>query len=349
MNAHKLSMLLVGIACTVLVGTTDAGAQNKKLAQTGMKFLQIGNNARGASMAEALTSLQGGSEALFYNPAGMARLNGMLDINLGQTQWIADINQLNASLAISPFNGDYGVLGFSFISMDYGDIPQTVLAENDLRYIEIGTFKPTAVAFGLGYARALTDKFSVGGHLRWVTQSFGDAVVNATFTKGTNGQDSAMATSETITNKLTVNAFDFGILYLTGYKSLAFGMSLRNFSEEVKYVSEGFQLPLTFQIGISMNVMDLAEDLAGQHALYLSANAEHPRDYPEQIRIGAEYVFMNTFAARVGYVSPADEHSLSYGFGVKTELAGTKFGADFAYTPFGIFDTVTRLNLHFGF
>ena len=36
-------------------------------------------------------------------------------------------------------------------------------------------------------------------------------------------------------NTADVMAFDFGILYKTGFKSLNFGMVVRNFSREVEY------------------------------------------------------------------------------------------------------------------
>jgi hypothetical protein len=98
-----------------------------------------------------------------------------------------------------------------------------------------------------------------------------------------------------------------------------------------------------------MNIFDLAEFDRNQHALLLTVDAEHPRDFPEQVKVGAEYLFMNMIAARVGYIGPADEHNISYGLGFQYVMAGTQFCLDYAYTPFGIFNNVQRFSVRFGF
>jgi len=105
---------------------------------------------------------------------------------------------------------------------------------------------------------------------------------------------------------------------------------------------------LTFKIGLSMNMMDLLDVEPGTQDLLLSVDAEHPRDYPEQLRVGVEYVFSNAIAFRVGYVGPTDERSVSYGVGVQQAWFGTQLGVDYSYTPFGIFDHVQTLSVRFG-
>jgi len=94
-------------------------------------------------------------------------------------------------------------------------------------------------------------------------------------------------------NKLSPLVFDFGTQFRTGIKSLVFGMSVRNFSTEVKYAQEGFQAPLTFTLGISMNAMDLVGELPFDQALLVSLDASHYRDHPEQVKIGLEYKIMD--------------------------------------------------------
>ena len=120
-----------------------------------------------------------------------------------------------------------------------------------------------------------------------------------------------------------------------------------NFSKEVRYVSEGFQLPLTFKIGVSMDVFDLWMSGERDHSLLLTIDAEHPRDFAEQIRIGGEYVFLKILSLRVGYVNPADEQGIVYGIGLQKTFGGVGIGVDYAYTPFGIFDKVQRWSLQF--
>ena len=231
---------------------------------------------------------------------------------------------------------------------DYGDIQSTILANNSQGFLDVGTDPSLFVCRGTGIRRALTDKFSVGGNVKYVRQDLGNGITQATYigTAGNFTGDSVVSQNK---NALDVIAFDFGLMYRTGFKSLTIGMAVRNFSREVKYQQESFQLPLTFRIGVSMNVFDLTSFDREKQALNITIDAEHPRDYPEQVKVGAEYVFMNMISARVGYIGPADEHGFSYGIGFQTAFAGTQFGLDYAYTPFGIFDNVQRFSVRFGF
>lgn len=317
-----------------LVAPIPANCQ-QKLAQTGMKFLNVGTDPRAEAMGEAFTSLEGNSSALFYNPAGMARIEQFASAMVGQTQWIADIKHNFASVAVAPMGGRYGVIGLSLQSVNYGDVIETVRDgdPNGLGYFDLGTFQPTAFMFGVGYARALNEKFSVGGNIKFVSQDLGFAVIDLQGTKSAN--------------KTSVMAFDFGIIYKTGFKSLNFGMTVRNFSKEVKYVSEGFQLPLTFKIGVSMDAFDFAPFDRKEHSFLISIDAEHPRDFSEQIRIGGEYVFMKLLSLRIGYVSPADEYGIAYGVGLRQSISQFALGVDYAYTPFGVFGNVHRFSVQF--
>ena len=306
-------ILAMMITCVPLM----TGAQERtdaKLAQTGLKFLSIGVSARQAALADAFTAADGNSVSQFYNPAGMARLDGIADVSLGSVSWIADIKHHHASIALKA--GDLGVFGLAFQYADYGKIEATILANNSQGFLDIGTIKPNAYSVGLGYARALTDKFSVGGNVKYVRQDLGVGTTEASYIGGAGSVTGATLDGQN-KNALDVVAFDFGLIYQTGYKSLNIGMSVRNFAREVKYQKESFQLPLTFRIGVSMNVLDFTDFDRNQHSLLVTVDAEHPRDFPEQMKVGLEYVFMDLVAARIGYVSPADEHSLSYGLGLQ--------------------------------
>ncbi|MFH0992475.1 MAG: PorV/PorQ family protein [bacterium] len=352
LNTVVRQILALFILLAIVVSTGFAQQENKKLAQTGMKFLNVGMSARQASLADAFTSVEAGSSSMFYNPSGMAKLGRLGEASFGQVNWIADIKHLYGAVALSPADGDYGVIGLSMQYVTYGEIEATVLANNKQGFLDLGTFEPNALMFGLSYARALTNKFSIGATAKMVRQDLGTGIINANYTYAPDGTtpiglaDSGKVEAE---NKLNVVAFDFGLMYQTGFKSLTLGMTIRNFAREVKYQKEGFQLPLTFKIGMSMNVLDLFEVDPKEQSLFVAVDAEHPRDYPEQLRIGMEYMFMKTVALRVGYVSPADEYSICYGVGVQQSLSGVNFGIDYAYTPFGVFNNVQRISLSFGF
>jgi hypothetical protein len=241
------------------------------------------------------------------------------------------------SLSLSPFAGEYGVVGIMVQTVDYGDLNMTVRSDNVQGYQDLGTFTPKGTMIGIGYARALSELFAVGGDVKWVRQNLGRGVIGFDQTGGYNSQ----------ADVADLYAFDFGITYKTGFKSLEFGMVARNFSKEARFIDEGFQLPLTFRFGLSMNVLDLADIKKEDHQLLVTIDAEHPRDYPERIKMGAEYRFMDLLSVRAGFISLADEQKFSYGVGLQKALGGVGLGVDYAYTPFGIFGNVHRFSFQF--
>ena len=312
-------------------------AQQEKLAQTAMKFLSVSVDPRAAALGDALTAVDHGAASLFYNPSGMAWQESNLDVILGQTQWIAEINYSMGSLSFRPGSGRLGVIGFSFLMVDYGELEETVRFDNDQGFLDVGTFSPSAWSFGVGYARKLSDQFSVGAQFKWANQYLADSV--------TGINDAGEYAREEIEEG--VLAYDFGVLYKTGFRSLNFAVSARNFASEIVFSEESVALPLTLNIGVSMNMMDLIHQGSSMHQLLLSVDASNPRDFSEQIKIGTEYIFLNRFILRAGYVFPTDEQGISFGLGIKQSLRRFGFGADYSYTDFGILSNVQRLAIRF--
>ncbi|NNE35560.1 MAG: PorV/PorQ family protein, partial [Rhodothermales bacterium] len=329
--------VLMALAMPVAVsGQGSASGEQKKLAQTGMKFLNVSLDARSAALGDAVTAGTVSSSAgIFYNPAVLAYQTRFVDASFGYVGWIADIDYNQASMAFRPAGGRWGVFGVSLMFVDYGSIQGTIRSNNEQGFLDTPLISPDAFALGFGYAKSLTDRFSVGGAVKYVKQDLGRSVDEL-------ADDGSSVTTE---NSKSVAAFDFGILYSTGFESLTFAFSARNFAKEIEYEEESFQLPLTLKIGVAMDITDLmAADMSDMHGFTLSIDAEHPRDFPEQLKIGGEYMFMDTIALRAGYVFPTDEQGINLGVGVR------RFGirADYAYTDFGIFSSVHRLSLSVG-
>jgi hypothetical protein len=315
-----------------VVPASGPAQESVKLAQTGMQFLSVVSDARAAALANAVTSVHQNSAALFSNPACMVG-SGFLDVSASHNEWIAGIRHTTFSLSVSPAHGDYGVIGVSVQAVNYGEILGTVVSPSSPKgYEDTGSLWASGTAIGLGYAKALSEQFAVGGQVRWVRQNLGHSLVPL--------PDSSRAS---VSNKLSPVVFDFGTLFKTGYKSLAFGMAVRNFSTEATYVSESFELPLTITLGISMDVMDFVDDRSVVSGVLVSVDAVHNRDYHEQVFAAVECRVLDALAVRGGYVSNGGESDVSFGFGVwKYGLA-----VDYAYTPFGVFDKVQRFTLRF--
>ncbi len=315
-----------------------------KLAQTGFGFLDISTNARATGMGEAVTTLDGTATSMFYNPAGIASMSSLVEAGISQMKWIADIKYFSGSIAAAPFDGKYGAIGLHFVRVNYGEFNFTSVAGNEQGFVDLANYpEPYAFALQLVYGKKISDAFSVGARIKYANQNLGNSqipVYNQVIV------DSVLTTDTSYQIKdysLNVAAFDFGTIYKTGFKSLAFGMSISNFSREIAYERESFQLPLTFRFGVSMDVMDLIPNMSEYSNFVISIDAVHPRSYTEFLNIGGEYVFMKTIALRAGYVTKQDDYGLTLGLGV------TKFGFafDYSYTSHTIFNNIQRFSFSF--
>ncbi len=342
----RLAFILVFVLLATCCFNPVASAQ-AKMAQTGFNFLSVGTDARATAMGESFTTVQGSSAALFYNPAGIAGISNFMDLSTNQLKWIADIKYLSGAVAFAPYEGKYGVVGISFMNINYGDFKFTQVAQNEQGYVDLDGYPmPKAYVMGIGYGKELSTQFSVGGQAKYAYQSLGKSLVPVYRSVTTTGGQVKVDTSYDLRDyNIGAIAFDFGTIYKTGLKSLAFGVSINNFSREIKYERESFQLPLTFRIGISMNVMDLVPDLAENHSLFVSVDAVHPRSYAEYLNIGGEYLFAKTIALRAGYISHHTEYGLTAGIGVR------KFGVavDYSFMPHKIFNDIQRISIGFSF
>lgn len=333
-----LTLLVIAVPSAHGQEGEDPGFQDpdvEKSAQTGFKFLSLSLDPRATAMAGALTAQDAtGSVAMFYNPASMAYMEGTIDVAIMRTQFIADINYNAGSIALRPRDGLYGVFGLSVMAVDYGEIQETIY-DPSTTYRDLGTISPTALAIGLGYGLALSDRFAIGGNLKYALQDMGTFSVGLTDQGGLTTKDYSQGTA----------AFDFGVLYDTGFRSLNFAMSVRNFSPELRYEQESFELPLTFRIGVSMDMIDLTSMDPNMHAFRLAVDAERPRDFPEHFRVGGEYVFMNMLALRAGHAFPSDTEGVNLGVGLQQQVSGFGFALNYAFTSYDVFDPVHRLGI----
>ena len=99
-----LAAMAVGVG---LPGTSDA--KLKKVAQSGLKFLSNPVGARSAALGAASMAVTEDASAIFWNPAGLARLQTKTSAIFDATSGIADINYFAGALAYNA--EDYGIFG----------------------------------------------------------------------------------------------------------------------------------------------------------------------------------------------------------------------------------------------
>ena len=333
----KYIIKLFTIVFIAIVVVIPAQAALKKTGQAGFKFLQVDMSARSAGMGSAFTMMGNDANSMLHNPSGIAYFESDYDVYFTNTTWIADISYIGGGVLVN--FGDIGAFGLNFVTADYGEIIGTRISSSDAGFEEIGDIGGDVSAYmvGLVYAKQISAKFAMGGQIKYAVQDLASSQLVV---------DGPMEE-----NHVSGIAYEFGTTFYPGLvESFRFGMSIKNFSEELQYEQEGFQLPLTFLIGFAVDLFDIVGDVDQEmHSLTLAMDAVHPRDYTERIHLGAEYWFMNMVALRSGYKFNYDEEGFSAGVGAKLNVSGLNLKLDYAYTDFGIFDNVNRITVGISF
>ena len=338
MKRSILFILVITFHCLGIAKYVRA-EEPKKLAQATMTFLNIEVGARAVGMGGSFICMDNDATSLFWNPAGIANISGTA-ISLNYNQWIAEMKQ--SALAVTYGNPMLGTFGLSFKNMDNGDLERTIPANNDEGYLQVGTFNVNQFVAGIAYGRQITERFLIGGQVKYAYQDLGPSDILI----------QTIEESDTLLNKENKEgtfALDFGTIYYTGFKDLRLAMSFRNFASSIKYAYESYELPISFKVGVAMNVLSLVDPDAEFHSLQLAIDAVHSRDYTERIHLGAEYWFRDLLAIRSGYKFNYDEESFSAGFGLKSSFIGINLKIDYAYSAFGDFNSAQRFSVAFLF
>ena len=332
-----LSILLMANLSTYAQGVTKVGT-------TSAAFLNIDVGAKAVGMGGAYVAVANDITAMFWNPAGIAGLNQSQAI-FTHTQWIADMS-FNYAGVVAPLPS-IGTIGFNatFLSMD--DMERTTIDEPD------GTgemFGAGSYAFGLAFARELTDRFSIGFNCKFIHEMIYHSTANGF-------------------------AFDIGTLFDTQFYGLKIGMSIANYGTKMNmsgrdmltqidpdplvsgnnpYINasmntDSYDLPLMFRVGASVDLLKGA----GNSNLLVAIDALHPNNDVEYLNLGAEYLFNNMFALRAGYKSlfaEDSEQALSLGAGMQYKMAGwATIFIDYAFQDFGILKDVQKFSISLGF
>jgi len=323
----------------MLIPCIFAYAQNSRVAQSGMTFLNIDIGARPSAMGGSFVCMDNDANSLFWNPAGIAKINEV-NIIFNETSWLAGMNQYSAGCTFEV--GRYGVAGLSFLLMDNPEIHVTTIRSAGEMWFDEG-FQDmiNQYAIGFAFARQMTTLFAIGGQIKWIHEDFGSF----------DYED--RVTGEEVTDwqaKTNAIAFDFGTQYYAGFKDLRLALSIRNFAPRMRYQLEYFELPLVFQFGMALNLFSVIFPEQNFHTLNVSVDALHPRDYSERISIGGEYWFLDLVAIRGGYKFNHDLEGFSAGIGVRKRLSSINAHFDYSYSTIGgIFNDVQRISFGIAF
>ncbi|MBN2416316.1 PorV/PorQ family protein [bacterium] len=330
-----LTLTLVLCGSSLLQGQAKVGT-------TAAPFLGISVSPRAAAMGSAYAAMASDATGMYYNPGGISR-SGTSQFVFAHTSWLVntDLNWFGFVLNLGE-----SALGISVTQLDYGEEMVTTVLEPE------GTGERWAardLAATVSFGRNLTDRFSLGGNVKYIHQ------------KIWNETGSAFAV-------------DLGLLYITPFNDMRIGMSISNFGSDLRMEgkdliqrvdldptatghnetivgnlkTDPWPLPLFFRVGVAMDVIRMS-----RNRLTVAVDAFRPSDNTETLNAGAELAVMDMFFLRAGYKSLFREDSeagLTMGMGVTMALAGSvQWHLDYTFINYGLFEDIHMLAVAVGF
>lgn len=339
---NKLACIL-SFAGLALVASLEA--QVTKTGTTAAKFLGLGIGPRAIAMGGASTAVAEDASALYWNPAGISmseRQQAMFTHADLYRDLDIDLNYVGVTIPI----GTAGTLGVSVTALNYGEMEVTT------EYYPEGigeTFTANSYAFGLTYARRLTDAFSAGITVKYVRDEIQNSSANGI-------------------------AFDVGTVFHSPFFGIKFASVISNYGSKMQmtgedllvrhdadptregnnetvdayYKTDPFEFPLRLQIGFSKELM-----LVEGNTLTLAVDATHPSDNAQYVNAGAELaLFDRLIALRGGYRTiflEDTQEGLTLGVGLRTNLGIFDVGMDYAYQQLTYLGGVQHFSLQFEF
>ncbi len=305
--------VLVIALCLGILTSTDVHAQ-AKVATTGTQFLELGVSARAMGMAEAFTAVSDDITSVYYNPAGLTYLYGR-EAAFTYVDMPDGVGHGFAAIGL-PLESIGGVLGISAYALSSGDMDVT-----DYSRISTGqTFSWNDFALAVSYGRYLTDRFSVGFTVKYISEFSYDYSANGW-------------------------AADVGTVYNTGFRGFKIAMMITNFGPDMKFIKNAFPLPIDFKFGGSINVIEGVD-----HLLTFATEGSHPSDNLEQYNSGLEYVFKDRFILRAGWRLHYDVDGLAAGGGLRLPFGEDReLRFDYAYQDYGVMTEIHHFTMSLAF
>ncbi len=345
MLIKKSKVILIILLLSLATAEIFAGG-GRRNGTGGAQELLIPVTAKGLSMSGAFTSGITGIDAIFYNPAGLSVSNNSAETMFSYMNYIADINFSFAAVAVH-FD-DFGSLGFSVRTLDFGEIPVTTVENPEGTG---ATFSPSYVTFGISYSNALTDRIRVGLNVNVISEKI-------------------MRTSATGV------AFDAGIQYnnLGGIQGLNMGVALKNLGPSMSFDgsdldhrvndpdskrtltfyrinSAEFELPSQLELGLAYE-----KRFGADYKGVISTSFQNNNFSNDEYRMAGEFSYNEILFIRGGYSYIAEAVDLeeesvfgpTFGIGLKMHQ-GLDITLDYGYRWARYFDANHMVTVQLGF
>ena len=325
----------------LLAWSAPAPAQTRTGTTLG-QFLLIEPSARFTAIGNAGVTADGSLDGAYYNPAAVGRVS-RLEFQFAHVDWLAGIRYDYVAMGV-PL-GNWGTPFVTLTSLNSGDI--------DVRTVNqpLGTGERYSVsnfALGLGYARAITDRFSGGVQVRYFQETIWHTSADAvTFDVGTvyRIRPDGLYIGSSITNFGTSARFSGRDLNIT-YDNVP-GQNGDNGTLPGGRSVDSYPVPVLFRVGVGLPFRP-----APDWKVWVSAEAHHANYDPESVNGGVEATFHGLLSLRAGYQGlfvKDSEEGLTLGAGIGSRLHSYHYQVDYAWADHGLLGSVHRLSLVFAY
>jgi len=213
-------ILAIWIAAAVIAGLFGNITIAGELGSTTAGFLKVGAGARAQGIGEAFTSIADNSSAIYWNAAGLRRLDAS-QAEFSHQSWYQDVNIEHLMVA---FPGQKVSFGAGLTYLNFGEVKSyDVYGEpgDDLSMYNL--------AITIGAATDITENVSLGLSAKYIEQSF-DIVKGSAW------------------------AGDIGIM--ARFAGINFGAAATNIGTKMKFIDSKEKLPAAARFGLSFRQLN---------------------------------------------------------------------------------------------
>lgn len=331
-------MLALVLILALAFSTNDAFAGGPKVGTAAASELLIPMGARNVAMGNSNIANTTGTEAIYWNPAGLSIMN-KAEVDFTYMTYFAD---MNISYFAAGFkSGNMGTFGVSFQSLDIGEIPVTTIT------VPEGTgeiLTPNFITINVTYSNRLTDRISFGANTKLISESVGSMSASAF-------------------------AWDLGLQYRSDY-NIDFGIVLKNIGTKMKFTGTGTEfdatipyanpnattrktsldmveneLPTSLNMGLAYRYQIAEDQMLNVAGIYVDNGYAI-----NEMNFGLEYGFRDLLFLRGGYNMPMypedypedDEYQFgfTFGAGLQVNVGGNDVVFDYAFRNMELFDPI---------
>ncbi|MFH1142979.1 MAG: PorV/PorQ family protein [Candidatus Eisenbacteria bacterium] len=254
------------------------GAGQPAWSATGLAFLKNGVDARAVLLGQAVSSVVADASAVYWNPAGLARLNRP-QLLLSHVESFAALRQEYAAVT-QPVGRATAALAFNGMWTD--DMDGYDRYANPTGKVGWAAYE-AAVALG----REISPGLALGASLSYLRESIGQY--------GASGW-----------------AAGAGVQWAPwSARGVCLGLNVRNLGPSMQFIAEDVRLPLTVQGGASWSF----HPSGSASSVLVAGELRHVRDEGTAMLWGAEYGYQDMLSLGLGYRTSHDTRDLSVGIG----------------------------------